>query len=244
MCYRSDSILQRSGFDEHKLFSLIPPCLLYHPTFVICYVLRGFYHLFVNNKSLTSQGCPASQTQTQVAHSTAYTDSQTRANHTKTCFLTFLSSLCSHLNTVTMTFIPPVTETDDGTHTCLWLSGRWHLAQTRQTETQKKEQQLSKSIFTAAWATGTENKHQTQKTLLWIHYWKEWLSWLRGIKGTEAALCWANVVLPRQPHPPVMTGDQPGHKNEAKDRKANTQSHQLYLPLRLSKGNIITLMVE
>lgn len=26
-----------------------------------------------------------------------------------------------------------------------------------------EKQQLSKSLFTAAWATGTENKHQTQK---------------------------------------------------------------------------------
>lgn len=61
--------------------------------------------LFVNIHSLTSKGSRASQTQTQVAHSTAYTDEQTRANQTKTCFLTFLSSLCFHLNTVTMTFI-------------------------------------------------------------------------------------------------------------------------------------------
>lgn len=114
--------------------------------------------------------------------------------------------------------------------TCLWLrlSGRWHLARTRRTETRKyikkTKQQLSKSLFTAVWATGTENKHQTQKTLLWIQYWEEWVSWLTGIKGTLSVLrqrveptwrCHGNRI-------PVMTGGQPGESTSRGQKSQHT----------------------
>lgn len=62
-----------------------------------------FNPLFVNNHSLTSQGSPASQHKHRWP--TAQPIHRRTKHHTKTCLLTFLSSLCFHLNTVTMTFI-------------------------------------------------------------------------------------------------------------------------------------------
>lgn len=46
-----------------------------------------------------------------------------------------------------------------------------------------------------------------------------------GMKGTE--------VLPRQPHPPVMMGDQPGEGKRRGQKSSHTQSHNLDLPLPL-----------
>lgn len=104
MRYYSNSIIETSG-REHKLpephvpytrgqiffFIPLPPCLLYHQSALSSVKsCVEFNPLFVNNHSPTSRGCPASQTPTQVAHST---DEQTRA------ISTFPSSLCVHLNT-------------------------------------------------------------------------------------------------------------------------------------------------
>lgn len=87
-----------------------------HPTFFLSVKsCVKFSPLFVSNHSLTSQGCPASQTLTQAAHSTAHIDKQTRANHTKTCFLTFtvIAPLVPKHCYYTMTFISPTAKTDN-----------------------------------------------------------------------------------------------------------------------------------
>lgn len=97
------------------------------------------------------------------------------STRTKTCLLTFLSSLGFHLNTVTMTFTSLMAETDDN-----WQYAHLPVTETEhkmapgadetnwdtkinKTKQNKKTQQLSKSLFTAAQTTGTENKHQTVK---------------------------------------------------------------------------------
>lgn len=76
-----------------------------------------------------------------------------------------------------MTFISPTAQTDDNrqdahlpvTETEREM-GTWHRRDNPKNlfkKKNKKKQQLSKSIFTAAGATGTQNKHQTvKKTLL------------------------------------------------------------------------------
>lgn len=107
--------------------------------------------LFVSNHSLTRQDCPASQTPTQAAHSSAYADKQTQVNRTKTCFLTFPSSLRLHLHTVTtlwhLSHQRPKRTTTGRTHTR--PSVRWHLAQARQTESTKKKNTKNSSFLKA-----------------------------------------------------------------------------------------------
>lgn len=96
----------RAVHTRTRSFLLLLRRPLRHPTFFLSVKPRVKCNpLFVNIHSVPSQGSPASQA--QVAYSTAYTDKQTRAIHTKTCSLTFLSS---RLNTVTMTFISPKAE--------------------------------------------------------------------------------------------------------------------------------------
>lgn len=186
----------RAVHTRTRSFPLLLRRPLCHPTFFLSVKPRVKCNpLFVNIHSVPSQGSPASQA--QVAYSTAYTDKQTRAIHTKTCSLTFLSS---HLNTVTMTFISPEagkkrTKNKTGCAPARDRArdGAWRRRdepRTRKVFPRKnKKHQLSRSVFTAAWATGTENKHQTvkkqkkqKKHCFWIHYWEEWVSWLTGIK--------------------------------------------------------------
>ena len=158
---------------QHKLSvpsTHVPLLYFTHTVFAVSSNIRGICSVLSGDS--TSKGCPASQSQTQVAHSTTHTDGQTSANLKTDVHLNIPAiSPLSPPNTVTVTFNSLMAKkrtTNVRTRTRPWLRLTWHLAQTN-----RKHQNVffffflnssfSKSLFTAAWAKGTENKHQTVK---------------------------------------------------------------------------------
>lgn len=159
-----------------------------------------------------------------------HNDKQTYANNTKTFCLTFLSSSCFQLINVTVTYTSQTAVSDDNeqdAHLPVTDTGRgdgtWSRRDQRKTR-QYEKQQLPKSLFTAARATGTENKHWTVKKKKKQQPQNTALNTLLGgvvlwADGDEKEqrlhwACWANVVLPRQPHHPCDDGEKKRWESE------------------------------
>lgn len=229
---------------------------------LLSHVWNSDLFFFFCIKSLTYKQRLSNASNNKHRQPTTQSTQQILDNRTKTCFLTFLSSLLFHLHTVTMTSVAPVAETEDDWLTdslstpawdCGWAhcgtpsrqyKSRHKICLMKTRKKKRKESSFSISLFTAAWATGTENKHQTVKNTA-LNTLLGGVSQSAEGNKKEQRLHWArgaNVVLPRQPHPPAMMGKQPGESGS----RGHTQTHTFYMPLLwvlyIKKNN--NIMVE
>lgn len=148
------------------MFALPSNILFIH--YILCEIQYSFLKIIIH---LTSQSCPASQTQMQVApqHSVHW-QTNTSQPYKDVLLNIAVISLRSPKNCYYHNYF---TDGRNGhrltlcTPACDWVMapGADRINQNTKIylKNNKKTQQLSKSLFTEAWATGTENKHQTVK---------------------------------------------------------------------------------
>ena len=221
------------------------PRLLCRPTFVVS--IQSCQEIQI----LQAKTVQHRKTQTQVAHSTAHTDGRTPADLRQTCILTFLPSLPLSPRTLLLWrsthWWRKKRTTNNRTRTCPRLRLTWHLA-----ETNRKHQNILFFFFflkTVASLKAYSQQHEPRgqrtnikqqkknkkTTLLWIHYWEEWVSWLTGIKGTEAALSvWSQRGAATATASPSDDGET-NLENESRGQESQHthKSHHLRLPLPL-----------
>lgn len=166
---------------------------------VLCEIQSSYYNYRFTYKpdlpSITSTGGPE-----RSAHWQTYTD------RTKACFLTFLSLLCLHLITVTMTFTCSRRRLTGCTCACSPSSGDGTWSRQDKTEKNKTKQKKKKPIHSSTSHRAREQTLNSHK-LCFEYTTGRQIQWAdRNKRNRGCTERWANVVLPRQPHLPVMMG--------------------------------------